>query len=232
MHMRQIIDAGRSGWAAIIAVPLLMLSTGIELVHPAQKPDGTVMEPATFAVLVAMWGLGMLCVAATVFAIRTLHRQAAAPLSRAGRAGIWFAVTGSALQVLFAILVGVTGAVAGKPSEAAFLLFALGFLSLVVGEVLLGFAVRRARVLRSAAAPIWVGAGSALVAIAVSSPWHDIALFAFSGTWFPLGVMLLRHRRRSVPTSGDRVPATREASQPIGAMSPDSPSAAPPPSDR
>jgi len=234
MHIRQNTGAARNGWAAIAAAPLLILSTGIELVHPVQKPDGTVVEPVTSAVLVAMWGLGMLCVAATVFAIRTLHREAAAPLSRAGRAGVWFAVAGGALQVLFAILVGVTAAVAGKPWEAAFVLFALGFLCLIVGGVLLGFAVRRARILRWAAAPIWVAAGSALAAIAVSPPWHDMALFAFSGTWFALGLILLRHRRRSVTTSGHPLPATARASQPIEAMSPDSPTgaAAPPPSGR
>jgi hypothetical protein len=232
MDVRLTTGAVRNGWAAIAAGPLLILATGIELIHPVQQRDGTVVEPVAFAVLVAMWGLGMLCVAATVFAVKALHREAAIPLSRAGRAGVRLAVAGSSLQVLFAILVGVTAAVAGKAWEASFVLYGVGFLSLVIGGVLLGFAVSRAGVLRLAAAPLWVGAAAAFVAIAVMPPWHDIALFVFPSTWFALGMILLRHRRRrSLVPSGHRSPAAPRAPQPIDAMPPGSPTgeAAPPP---
>lgn len=62
--------------------------------------------------------------------------------------------------------------------------------------VLLGFAVRRAGVLPSAAAPLLVGAAAAFGAL--ESPGHDMALFVFAGTWIALGMIVLRHRGGSV----------------------------------
>lgn len=218
MDLRFTTLTFRNGWAAIAGGVLLMLSFGIELIHPVQEPDGTVLDPVTSAVVIAMWGLGMLCFAATVFHVRGLHQEAEVPLSRAGRAGVRLTVAGSTLHVLFAIMVGVTVVVMGKPWEASFLLFALGFLLLVVGGVLLGFGVRRAGVLRSAAAPFWVGATAAFVAIAVfTDPWHDIALAVYASTWISLGMILRRDSRRSVVTS-NRVSGARGVSQPFQAI--------------
>jgi len=93
-------------------------------------------------------------------------------------------------------VVGVSAAAAGKPVDASFVLFGLGFLLLVVGGVLLGVGVWRARVVPSGATPLWVGAAAALVAIVVfTDPWHDIGLFVFAGAWSALGVTLLTARR-------------------------------------
>jgi phosphatidylserine synthase len=148
-----------------------------------------------------------------------LHQEAAVSLSRAGRAGVRLTFAGSTLHVLFAIMVGVTVVVTGKPWEASFVLFALGFLLLVVGEMLLGFGVRRAGALRSAAQPFWVGATAAFVAIAVfTDPWHDIALAVYASTWIALGMILRRGSRSSVVTSNHRVSGERGGSQPFQAI--------------
>jgi hypothetical protein len=227
MVLRFTTNSVRNGWAAIAGGVLLMLSFGIELVHPVQEPDGTVLDPVTSAVVIAMWGLGMLCFAATVFHVRALHQEAETPLSRAGRAGVRLAVAGSTLHVLFAIMVGITVVVTDKPWEASFVLFALGFLLLVVGGVLLGFGVRRAAALRAAAAPFWVGAAAAFAAIAVfTDPWHDAALAVYASTWIALGTVLRRDGRSSVATTrahlvratSNRVSGQRGVSQPFQAI--------------
>ena len=218
MVLRFTTNAVRNGWAAIAGGVLLMLSFGIELIHPVQKPDGTVLDPVTSAVVIAMWGLAMLCFAATARHVRALHQEADLPLSRAGRAGIRLTVAGSTLQVLFAIMVGVTVVVTGKPWEASFVLFALGFLLLIVGSVLLSFGVRRAGLLRSAAAPFWVGAAAAFVAIAVfTDPWHDLALAVYASTWIALGMVLRRASRSSLVTSS-RVSGEPGVEQPFQAI--------------
>jgi len=218
MDLRLTTLTFRNGWTAIVGGVLLMLSFGIELVHPVQEGDGTVLDSVTSAVLMAMWGLGMLCFAATVYHVRALHQEAEVPLSRAGRAGVRLTLAGSALQVLFALVYGVTQAATDKGWEASFVLFALGFLFLIVGEVLLGFGVRRAGVLRSAVAPFWVGATAAFVAIGVfTDPWHDLALAVYAGTWIALGMVLRRDSRSSVVAS-NRVSGERGVSQPSPAV--------------
>lgn len=218
MDLRFTTNSVRNGWTAIAGGVLLMMSLGIELIHPGQEPDGTVLDPVTSAVVIAMWGLGMLCFAATVLHVRALHQEAELPLSRVGRAGVRLTVAGSTLQVLFAMVYAVTQAATGKGWDAAFLLFALGFLFLIVGGALLGFGVRREGALRSAAAPFWVGAAAAFVAIVVFiDPWHDIALFVYASTWISLGMILRRDSRRSVVTS-NRVSGERRVSRPIQAI--------------
>lgn len=210
MGMRDISGVGRHGRAALAVGPLLILSTGVELVYRVQEPDGTVVEPVIFTLLITLWGLGMLCVGAAALDVRGLHREAAESLSRVGRIGVRLVVVGSALQVLFASVVGVTAAAAGKPLEASFVLFGLGFLLLIVGGVLLGAGTWRAGVVPPAAAPLWVGAGAALLAIVVfTDPWHDIALFVFAGAWSALGVILLT--RAAVPAERSDSAASRAA---------------------
>jgi hypothetical protein len=168
------------------------------MVH-VQEPDGTVVAPVLFTALTALWALGMICVAVTVREIAARHATAGRPLSRAGRIGVRSAIVGCCLQVAFAVAAAVTAALSGKPLEAVFLLFALGFLALIVGAVMLGTAVRRTGVLTGARMPLWFGAASALAAIVVPlDPWHDLALFAFDASWTGLGVVLLRDSFRPV----------------------------------
>lgn len=189
----------RHGWAGVAAGPLLILSSGIQLVAHVQEPDGTVVAPVMFTALIALWALGMICVAVTVRAVAAQHAAAGRPLARSGRIGVRTALVGTGLQVAFAVIAAVTAALDGKPLEAAFLLFALGFLALIAGAVMLGGAVRRAGVLSAAAVPLWFAAASAVAAIGVPlDPWHDVALFAFDASWIGLGAALLRGSRRAV----------------------------------
>jgi hypothetical protein len=189
----------RHGWAGVAAGPLLILSSGIQLVAHVQEPDGTVVAPVVFTALTALWALGMICVAVTVRAVATHYAAADRPLPRSGRIGVRSALVGAGLQVAFAVGAAVTAALNGKPQEGVFLLFALGFLALIGGAVMLGSAVRRAGVLTSAAVPLWFAAASAVAAIVVPlDPWHDVALFAFDASWVGLGAALLGSGRRAV----------------------------------
>jgi hypothetical protein len=189
----------RDGWAGVAAGPLLILSSGIQLGVHVQEPDGTVVAPVLFTTLTALWALGMICVAVTVRAVAAQHAAADRPLARAGRIGVRSTIAGCGLQIAFAVAAGVTAALTGKPLEAVFLLFAVGFLALIVGAALLGTALRRSGVLRVARVPLWFGAAAALAAIVVPlDPWHDLALFAFDISWTGLGAVLLRSTRRPV----------------------------------
>jgi hypothetical protein len=189
----------RTGWAGVAAGPLLISSSGIQLMVHVQEPDGTVVAPVLFTVLTALWALGMVCVAVSVREIAARQAAAGRHFSRAGRIGVRSAIVGCGLQIGFAVGAAVTAALSGKPLEAVFLLFGLGFLALIVGAVMLGSAVRRAGVLRAARLPLWFGAASALAAIVVPlDPWHDVALFAFDASWAVLGALLLRDSRRPV----------------------------------
>jgi hypothetical protein len=189
----------RTGWAGVAAGPLLALASGIELVVTVQRPDGTVTRPALFTGFITLWVLGILCVARTVREVRSGRPGSAQPLARAGRVGARFALTGALLQVAFGVLAGVTAAISGKPAEAVFVPYAVGFLCLVVGGVLLAMAVRRDPDRRPAAAPLLCGAVALFVSLtAAADPWHDIALFAFDASWVALGVVLIRGRRRPV----------------------------------
>jgi hypothetical protein len=199
METSHWVESLRAGWAGVAAGPLLILSSGIELMVHVQEPDGTVVAPVPFTALVALWALGMSCVGVTVREIAARHATAGRPLSRAGRIGVRSAIVGCGLHVAFAAGAAITAALSGKPLEAVFLLFALGFLALIVGAVMLGTAVWLTGVLGAARVPLWFGAASALAAIVVPlDPWHDVALFAFDASWAGLGAVLLRDSRRRV----------------------------------
>jgi hypothetical protein len=75
-----------------------------------------------------------------------------------------------------------------------FILFALGFLLLLVGQLLL------ARDLRHALGMAWVLPLAAVVGLIAAlaggeNPIHDIGLFVFEGAWVALGLALLRRER-------------------------------------
>jgi len=207
MSPHPLTRAVRDGRAAVVGGVLLALSFGVELVHPVQQKDGTVDEPVTIAVLIAMWGLAMLCFTLTFARLGRLHGEAGSPFSRAGRVGVRTAMLGGSLHVLFAVVVGITATVSGSPWEPSFVLFAFGFLLLVVGGVLLGVAVRRRGVLPGAAVPLWSGAAAAFVAIAVfTDPWHDLALLGYASSWVVLGLDLYRRTDGRSPISGAQEP--------------------------
>ncbi len=148
----------RAGWAGVVAGPLLALSVGIELVSDVQRPDGTVTAPALFTILMVLWALGTVCIAATVLGLRRLHTDAGRPLPRVGRAGVRFMLAGCLLLLAFPVLAGSRRRVSGRPADIVFLPFGIGFLCLIAGSGMLGRGVRRADALPLAAVPLWLGA--------------------------------------------------------------------------
>ena len=188
----------RAGWAGVLAGPVLALSVGVELAFDVQRPDGTVTEPAVFTALLGLWFLGTAGIAGTVVGLRQVHSDAGRQLPRLGRAGVRVTLAGCLLLLAFPVLGGLTAAVSGKPAEIVFLPFGVGFLCLIAGGALLGGVVRRASLLRPATRVLWLGAVSALAALAVpADPWHDLALFTFDATWTVLGLLLLRQATRA-----------------------------------
>jgi hypothetical protein len=177
-------------------------------VTDVQRPDGEVLKPVLFTGLTALWAAGMLCLAVAAIGLFAGHRRAAIDLGRRGRVGSRLVVAGAALQVLFAVSGAVTALVDGVPAEAAFLLFALGFLALVVGGLLLGGRIRCARLVPGAGIALQAGALLGLIAILVGiDPWHDVALFGYDLSWSVVGLAMLRSRPGGVVKGARGTPA-------------------------
>lgn len=169
--------------AAILAGALLFAGQGGELVFDSAEPFWASVGIAGFvALVVAMWGLRDL-VGAT----------------RLGRIGIRLSLVGVTLLGLFAVQVAVELIRTGDVPEN-FVLFAIGFLLVLVGQLLF------ARDLRPALGSAWilpiVGVAGLVMALFLDSVGlHDIGLFVFEGAWVGLGVAVLRAERRGVPAA-------------------------------
>ena len=172
----------RTGIAAILAGALIFAGQGGQLVFGDDVPNPVYVSfgSAGFVALaVALWGLREL-IAGT----------------RLGRIGIRLALVGVVFLGLFAIHVVVELIRTGDIPDN-FILFAIGFLLMLVGQLLF------ARDLRPSLGWGWVlpivgvvGLVMALFLDAVGL--HDIGLFVFEGAWVALGVALLRrHPTRS-----------------------------------
>ncbi|MEK6275930.1 MAG: hypothetical protein AABM30_11420 [Actinomycetota bacterium] len=166
----------RTGIAAILAGALIFAGQAGELVFGSSD--------AKAAVFVTLWGLGA---AALVTAIWRLGDLVS---TRVGRIGWRFSVAGVAFLGLFGVQALITVALTGD-IPGNFVLFAIGFLLLFVGHLLI------APGLRDSLGRAWllplVGAAGILVAITLDvDPIHDIGLFVFEGAWVALGVALLR----------------------------------------
>lgn len=121
--------------------------------------------------------------------------------TRAGRIGGRLALAGMVLLGLFSIQVLVEAVRTGDLPDN-FVLFALGFLLLLVAHPLIGLGLRavawfgRAWVLPFIAAlgiVVFVTAGDRL------GPTHDIGLFVFEGAWVAFGIAVLRARHEPQP---------------------------------
>ncbi len=96
----------------------------------------------------------------------------------------------------------------GKPYEPAFLVFALGLLLLVLGEIALGIRLRRTRLVGVGwPLPIAAAIASLLGVVVPVDPWHDLGLLSSFAAWVALGAQLLR------------LPPTRVAPDPVGPSS-------------
>jgi hypothetical protein len=168
----------RTGRAAILAGALIFAGQGGELIFgsPSDLVD---------AVFVALWISGVVALGVALWGLRDVISG-----SRIGRIGMRLALSGFGLLGLFSVQVVVELIRTGDIPEN-FILFALGFLLVLVGQLLF------ARDLRPTLGRGWllpiVGVIGLLVGLAVEvDPIHDIGLFVFEGAWVALGVALLR----------------------------------------
>ena len=86
----------------------------------------------------------------------------------------------------------------------SFILFASGFLLVLVGHLLF------ARDLRPYLGKAWlmpiVAAAGAVVALTIEAdPYHDIGLFIFEAAWVALGVVLIRLKQSAAATQAKEV---------------------------
>jgi hypothetical protein len=180
----------RTGIAAILAGALYFVGQGgqlvtgddVEGVHVGYIYVGFVIA-GFVALAVALWGLREL-IAGT----------------RLGRIGIRLALAGVAFLGLFSIHVVVELIRTGDIPDN-FILFLIGFLLILVGQLLL------ARDLRPSLGRAWVlpivAVGGLVMALFLNSiGLHDIGLFVFEGAWIGLGIAILRTEPRPAPEAG------------------------------
>jgi hypothetical protein len=177
----------RTAVAAILAGVLYFAGQAGELVFgsPSDYVD---------AVFVGLVSAGFVALGVALWGLRDLIAG-----TRVGRVGIWLALAGVGLLGLFAIQVVVELARAGELPEN-FVLFALGFLLVTVGQLLFARDLRPT-VGRAWVLPLVAVAGLAVALTVTTDPIHDIGLFVFEASWAALGVALLRVARRQ-PRSG------------------------------
>lgn len=186
MDANQARQVGRHAAAAAV---LMAAGVGGELVFDPQRSDGTVLNPAVFAICL---GMGLLGFGFLLAAARGLGTVADAR-SRGIRWGSKVCTIGAVLLVLCGVTVLVTGLASGAPAGIAFVPFGLGMLLLSVGPVVLGLAMRRQSHVRGLWALLVVSGIAAFAAIAIPlDPWHDITLFTSYAAWAGAGALLLR----------------------------------------
>jgi hypothetical protein len=172
----------RTAVAAILAGVLYFAGQAGELVFSSLNEGD--------AVFVALGAAGIVALGVAFWGLRDIVSG-----TRRGRIGIRLALAGFALLALFAIQLLVEQVRTGELPEN-FILFALGFLLVTVGQLLfvkdLKPTIGRAWVL-----PLVAVAGLIVALGVTADPIHDIGLFVFEAAWVGLGVALLRAGRRA-----------------------------------
>ena len=173
----------RTGVAAILAGALIFAGHGGELVFgsPSDLVD---------AVFVGLWIAGVVALGVALWGLRELTTG-----SRVARIGMRVALAGLAFLGLFAIQLVIELIRTGEIPEN-FILFAIGFLLVLAGQLLF------ARDLRAALGRGWLlpiaAVGGLVVALgAGDNPVHDVGLFVFEAAWLVLGLAVLRATSRS-----------------------------------
>ena len=190
-----------TGAAAITAGVLFFLSNLFgEFLLPAEE-DGEIVRLGLFLVYIAAYGLGAVALVLALRGLNGLHRGWG-ELTRAGHNGLRVAAAGAALQALFAAVYFATAAATGDAAEAAFFLFALGFLLLIGGSLTAGVSMIRTGAQRPVGVLLLVTAAAAIVTIVTPAPVHDVGLFLFDAVWIGIGLAVTR---QSSPLSMKRV---------------------------
>ena len=139
---------------------------------------------------VGLWIVGVVALGVALWGLRDLTTG-----SRIARIGMRLALAGLAFLGLFAIQVVIELIRTGEIPEN-FILFAIGFLLVLVGQLLF------ARDLRAALGRGWLLPIVAVVGLVVAlgagdNPVHDVGLFVFEAAWVALGLAVLRATSRS-----------------------------------
>lgn len=173
----------RTGVASILAGVLYFIGQGGELVFGESIPGGVYVgfgAAGFVALAVALWGLRELIAG-----------------SRMGRIGLRLALVGVGFLLLFGIQLFVELLRTGDIPDN-FILFAIGFLLILIGQLLF------ARDLRPSLGQSWVFpivavAGLVMALFLDAVGLHDFGLFVFEGAWVGLGVAVLRSSQQDVP---------------------------------
>jgi hypothetical protein len=176
----------RTGTAAILAGTLIFAGQGGELVFHEDVPDGvyvSLVAAGFVALAIALWGLRDLLAG-----------------SRVGRIGMRLALAGVAFLGLFVIHVLVELIRTGDIPDN-FILFLLGFLLMLVGQLMFARDLQPA-LGRGWVLPIVAVAGLVMALFLDAVGLHDIGLFVFEGAWVALGVAVLRTRVSPASRSG------------------------------
>ena len=183
MHSRS-----RTGVAAILAGVLIFAGQGGQLVFGDEISD---------AVYASFGAAGFVTLAVAIWGLRDVIAG-----TRVGRIGMRLALVGVAFLLLFGVHVFVelirTGEIPGN-----FVLFLIGFLFILVGQLLFAWDLRPA-LGRGWVFPIVAVAGLVMALFLDAVGLHDIGLFVFEGAWVGLGVALLRG---SPPSARPQPPA-------------------------
>jgi hypothetical protein len=163
----------RAGVGAILAGALYFAGHGGELLF--DEPEG---------LFVAIGVVGFVALGVAIWYLRELM------VSRLGRIGIRIALAGFALLALFSVQLVVELIRTGEVPEN-FVLFALGFLLILVGQLLYAYDLRHV-VGRAWVLPLVAVAGLIAALSVETSVIHDGGLFVFEAAWIALGVALLR----------------------------------------
>ena len=183
--------ARRSSLAAVAGATLWAGGVGAELVHGVEAGSSIVNLPL-FLTYVGSSVIGTALLVAALAGLRTLHRVEGADIGRAGRTGFRVAIFGMSMLVLFGVVYFVAGLLMRETLGAAFLLFAIGFLALIVAQAPLAVGLRRGGLVgRGWLAPLGGAAAAVLAVTAGGDPYHDIGLFLYFGSWVALGASLL-----------------------------------------
>ena len=182
----------RTGVAAILAGALFFAGQAGELVFasPSDLAD---------ALWVALGVTGIVALGVALWGMRALVAG-----TRLGRIGLRIALVGFAFLGLFAIQIVVelvrTGEIPGN-----FILFAIGFVLLLVGQLLFARDLR-ARLGRAWLLPIVGVVGIVVALTGGENPIHDVGLFIFEGAWVALGVAIVRAERRPRSPAAEAIP--------------------------
>lgn len=168
-----------TGVAAILAGALYFIGQGGQLVFGDDVPN---------AVYVAFGIAGFVALAVSLWGLREVIAG-----TRLGRIGIRLALAGVAFLGLFAIHLVIELILTGDIPDN-FVLFAIGFLFILVGQLLFARDLRPS-IGRGWVLPIVAVLGLVMALFLGAVGLHDIGLFVFEGAWVGLGVALLQEQR-------------------------------------